>query len=106
MFDNLTDFLNLDILSIIGILITVAFLGSKAFQRLGVPQVVGFIVVGTLCGSSFLNIIPQYHSSGISPRIDLCQPHRTRPHRLRHRKPSTPARIEAVGALPGDHSDL
>jgi Kef-type K+ transport system membrane component KefB len=58
MFDNLTSFLNLDILSIIGILITVAFIGSKAFQRLGIPQVVGFIVVGTLCGSSFLNIIP------------------------------------------------
>ena len=58
MFDNLTSFLNLDILSIIGILITVAFVGSKAFQRLGIPQVVGFIVVGTLCGSSFLNIIP------------------------------------------------
>jgi Kef-type K+ transport system membrane component KefB len=58
MFDNLTNFVNLDILSIIGILITVAFIGSKAFQRLGIPQVVGFIVVGTLCGTSFLNIIP------------------------------------------------
>jgi Kef-type K+ transport system membrane component KefB len=58
MVDNLNEFLSIDILSIIGILITVAFLGSKIFQRLGIPQVVGFIVVGTLCGSSFLNIIP------------------------------------------------
>jgi NhaP-type Na+/H+ or K+/H+ antiporter len=54
----MTDFINLDILAIIGLLITTAFLGSKIFQRLGIPQVVGFIVVGTLCGSSFLNIIP------------------------------------------------
>jgi Kef-type K+ transport system membrane component KefB len=58
MFDTLSEFLTLDILAIIGILITAAFLGSKIFQRLGIPQVVGFIVVGTLCGTSFLNIIP------------------------------------------------
>ena len=47
-----------DILFIIGLVITVAFLGSKAFQRLGIPQVVGFIVMGVLLGSSFLNIVP------------------------------------------------
>jgi Kef-type K+ transport system membrane component KefB len=58
MFTSLDLFINLDILAIIGLLITAAFLGSKIFQRLGIPQVVGFIVVGTLCGSSFLNIIP------------------------------------------------
>jgi Kef-type K+ transport system membrane component KefB len=58
MFTSLDQFINLDILAIIGLLITAAFLGSKIFQRLGIPQVVGFIVVGTLCGSSFLNIIP------------------------------------------------
>lgn len=52
------DFIDLNILAIIGILITFTFIGSKAFQRLGIPQVVGFIVVGTLCGTSFLNIIP------------------------------------------------
>jgi Kef-type K+ transport system membrane component KefB len=58
MFSTVTEFLNIDILATIGILITAAFIGSKAFQRLGIPQVVGFIVVGTLCGTSFLNIIP------------------------------------------------
>jgi Kef-type K+ transport system membrane component KefB len=47
-----------DILTIIGLVIAVAFLGSKAFQRLGIPQVVGFIVVGVLLGTSFLNIVP------------------------------------------------
>ena len=28
------------------------------FQRLGIPQVVGFIVMGVLMGSSFLNVVP------------------------------------------------
>jgi Kef-type K+ transport system membrane component KefB len=58
MFASLTDFIDLDILAIIGILITAAFLGSKLFQRFGIPQVVGFIVIGVFCGSSFFNIIP------------------------------------------------
>ena len=58
MFTTMTDFINLDILATIGILIAAAFLGSKIFQRLGIPQVVGFIVMGTFLGSSFLNIVP------------------------------------------------
>jgi Kef-type K+ transport system membrane component KefB len=47
-----------NILTVIGLVIAVTFLGSKAFQRLGSPQVVGFIVVGVVLGSSCLNIIP------------------------------------------------
>jgi NhaP-type Na+/H+ or K+/H+ antiporter len=47
-----------DILTIIGLIIALTFLGSKLFQRLGIPQVVGFIVMGVLMGSSFLNIVP------------------------------------------------
>ncbi len=47
-----------DILTIVGLIITVAFLGSKLFQRVGIPQVVGFIVVGVLLGNSFLRIVP------------------------------------------------
>ncbi len=45
-------------LVIIGLLISVSFLGSKIFQRLGIPQVVGFIVIGVGLGPSFLNIVP------------------------------------------------
>jgi Kef-type K+ transport system membrane component KefB len=45
-------------LAIIGLIIAVSFLGSKLFQRFGVPQVVGFIVIGVLLGPSFLNIVP------------------------------------------------
>jgi Kef-type K+ transport system membrane component KefB len=47
-----------DILTVIGLLIAVAFLGSKGFQRLGIPQVVGFIVIGVLLGPSLLNVVP------------------------------------------------
>jgi Kef-type K+ transport system membrane component KefB len=47
-----------DILAVIGLLLAVAFLGSKAFQRLGIPQVVGFIVMGVALGPSFLNVVP------------------------------------------------
>jgi Kef-type K+ transport system membrane component KefB len=47
-----------NVLAVIGLIIAVAFLGSKAFQRLGTPQVVGFIVMGVILGPSFLNIVP------------------------------------------------
>jgi len=43
---------------VIGLIIAVAFLGSKVFQRFGIPQVVGFIVMGVILGNSFLNIVP------------------------------------------------
>jgi Kef-type K+ transport system membrane component KefB len=47
-----------NILAVIGLVIAVSFLGSKLFQRLGIPQVVGFIVIGVVLGTSLLNIIP------------------------------------------------
>ena len=47
-----------NILVYIGIVLIAAFLGSKIFQRMGIPQVVGFIVMGVLLGNSFLNLIP------------------------------------------------
>jgi Kef-type K+ transport system membrane component KefB len=47
-----------NIITIIGLVITAAFLGSKLFQRLGIPQVVGYIVTGVLLGVSFLNVVP------------------------------------------------
>lgn len=48
----------LDILSLIGLIIISAYLLSKGMQRIGIPQVVGFILVGVLLGSSFLNVVP------------------------------------------------
>ncbi|HHS97339.1 MAG TPA: cation:proton antiporter [Chloroflexi bacterium] len=50
--------MELDSLAVIGLTIVGAYLGSKAVQRIGIPQVVGFIVVGLLLGTSFLNVIP------------------------------------------------
>ncbi|UCC85931.1 MAG: cation:proton antiporter [Anaerolineales bacterium] len=47
-----------NVLAVIGMIIAVAFLGSKAFQRLGIPQVVGFISVGVALGPSLLNLVP------------------------------------------------
>jgi Kef-type K+ transport system membrane component KefB len=47
-----------NIITVIGLLVAVSFLGSKVFQRLGIPQVVGFIVMGVLLGTSLLNIVP------------------------------------------------
>ena len=47
-----------NIVTTIGLLIALTFLGSKLFQRLGLPQVVGFIVMGVLLGTSFLNLVP------------------------------------------------
>lgn len=46
------------VLTVIGVLIALSFLGSKVFQRFGIPQVVGFIVMGVVLGTSFLNIVP------------------------------------------------
>ncbi len=49
---------DLHILAVIGLIIAVSFVGSKLFQRVGIPQVVGFIVIGVILGPSFLNFIP------------------------------------------------
>ena len=57
--------LNLDTLSLVGITLVVASLVGQAFRRLNIPQVVGFIVAGTLLGPSFLNIIPRDLTDGL-----------------------------------------
>ena len=58
MADALNMHHELDILLVIGLVITFAFLGSKFFQRFGIPQVVGYIVMGVLLGASFLDVVP------------------------------------------------
>ena len=58
MFETLGIHYEANILTTIGLLIGMAFLGSKLFQRLGIPQVVGFIIMGVVMGSSFLTIVP------------------------------------------------
>jgi len=58
MLDTLGIHFEPNILAIIGLIIAVSFLGSKIFQRFGIPQVVGFIVIGVILGPSLLNLIP------------------------------------------------
>jgi Kef-type K+ transport system membrane component KefB len=48
----------LDFLAIVGIIILVAFTVGQLFRRFGIPQVVGFIVTGTLLGPSVLHVVP------------------------------------------------
>lgn len=57
---------NLEILAVIGIVIVLAFLGSKGMSRFGIPQVVGFILTGVILGSSFLNFVPLSLSKELS----------------------------------------
>ncbi len=39
--------------------LVVGFTGGQLFRRFGIPQVVGYIVVGMLLGPSFLDVIPE-----------------------------------------------
>ena len=48
-----------DTLALVGVTLVGAFLVGKVFSRLGIPQVVGYIVAGTLLGPSFLHALPQ-----------------------------------------------
>lgn len=50
-------------LTLIGLIIVIAFIGSKLFNQLGIPQIVGFIITGVVFGPSFLNIVPVELSS-------------------------------------------
>jgi Kef-type K+ transport system membrane component KefB len=58
IFETFNELITSNVLSTIGLLLIVSYLGSKLFQRFGIPQVVGFIVLGVLHGPSFLNVIP------------------------------------------------
>jgi len=49
---------HLDTLAIIGLAMTAAFLVGQVFRRIGVPQVVGFLIAGVLLGPSFFHAIP------------------------------------------------
>jgi len=55
---GLPDLPALDTLTLIGITIGAAFFTGQVFRRLGIPQVVGFIVGGVFLGPSFLHVVP------------------------------------------------
>jgi NhaP-type Na+/H+ or K+/H+ antiporter len=57
LLDTLGIHFDTNIMITLGIVLTVTFLGSKLFQRFGIPQVVGFISLGMILGNSVLNVI-------------------------------------------------
>ena len=48
----------LDTLTLVGIIILVAYIVGQLCRQIGIPQVVGFILAGTLLGPSFFKIVP------------------------------------------------
>jgi len=52
-----------NILTMIGVVIVGAYIGSKLFNSIGVPQIVGFIITGVAFGPSLFNLIPLELSS-------------------------------------------
>jgi Kef-type K+ transport system membrane component KefB len=51
--------LSMDVLALIGATILCAFATGMIARKLGIPQVVGFIVTGTLLGSTLLDVMPR-----------------------------------------------
>ncbi len=54
-------------LLLVGLAIAVGLGGGKGFQRLKIPQVVGYIIMGTLLGTSFLGILSLEVVESLSP---------------------------------------
>ena len=54
---SVPDIHHLNIALVIGIAVFGGTIGARLFQKLHVPQVVGYVVIGLIIGESFLNII-------------------------------------------------
>ncbi len=63
--------MNPNILVDLGIIVALAYLVSKLFQRVGVPQVIGFMLVGIVLGRSGLHFITNGMLLSLQPFIDL-----------------------------------
>jgi NhaP-type Na+/H+ or K+/H+ antiporter len=50
---------DLDTLALVGMTLVIAFSIGKLLSHFGVPQVVGYIIAGTLLGPSFIHVIPR-----------------------------------------------
>ncbi|MFQ5821555.1 MAG: cation:proton antiporter [Candidatus Heimdallarchaeota archaeon] len=55
----------------IGLVIAAAYVVSKIFQKAGIPQVVGIMLVGVVLGKSGLNLITGEMLGSLQPMIDL-----------------------------------
>lgn len=61
-------FMSLNVLLLLGIAVAVGFGGGKLFQKLHVPQIVGYIVAGVFLGTSFLKL---YQPQLLDQLIDI-----------------------------------
>jgi len=58
---------HLNLILVLGIAAFGGTVGAKVFQRLHIPQVVGYIVIGLLLGGSVLNVITAQVGQTLSP---------------------------------------
>ncbi len=63
--------MNPNVLVDLGIIVAIAYIVSKLFQRAGVPQVIGFMLVGIVLGRSGLYFINQEILLSLQPFVDL-----------------------------------
>jgi Kef-type K+ transport system membrane component KefB len=59
--------IHLGVLAILGICIASGVAGAWIFQKLGVPQVVGYIVVGVLIGDTGIGLLPPENIAALQP---------------------------------------
>jgi len=70
MFENLFNkifYIKIDTLLLLGLALFGGTFGGRIFQRLKIPQVVGYIAIGILMGGSGLNIIEEAVIQGFQP---------------------------------------
>lgn len=63
--------MNPNVLVDLGIIVAIAYLVSKLFQRVGVPQVIGFMLVGIILGRSGFYFITKGMLLSLQPFVDL-----------------------------------
>jgi Kef-type K+ transport system membrane component KefB len=61
----------MNILFTFGLIMACGLVGGRLFERFGIPQVVGYIVVGVVLGDSFLHILPTSTLDNLSALTSL-----------------------------------
>ncbi len=59
------------ILLILGLIMAVGLAGGRLFERFGIPQVVGYIVIGVLLGDSVLHFLPVKTLDDLAPLTSI-----------------------------------
>ncbi|MBN1794031.1 MAG: cation:proton antiporter [Candidatus Omnitrophica bacterium] len=63
--------MDINILFLTGIAIFLGILGGGLFQKLKIPQVVGYIIIGALLGKSVLKIFPSHALEAFTPLVNF-----------------------------------